>query len=88
MPRTNTADPQWLGLMMLMSRVIEQVLLARTTAPSDAADLLARLKADVDSDIDRLQLPNASDEQANDFKESAKTAVGFAFARVGFQTNA
>lgn len=87
MATINSADPQLLGLMMLMSRMVERLLLTRTTSTSDAADLLVELKAMVDSDIDTLRLPGAGNDAAQDFKDAAKTAAGFVLARVGFNHN-
>lgn len=88
MQRLDTASPQLVGLMLLVSRLTSEISAARCTTRSGQADWLAKLNAEVQGDIAAFDVPGASDEVKTAIKENAKGAVQFVLGRLAFEPNA
>ena len=86
--KLDTSNAQLAGLSLLISRLVSEVSAARCKDSNEQAEWIAKLYADTNGDIERLQFVGLSEDRAKQVKKSAAGAVQFVLGRLTFQPNA
>lgn len=86
--KLDTSNAQLAGLSLLVSRLVSEVSAARCKNQNEQAEWIARLYADTNADIERLQFIGLSEDGSKQVKQSAAGAVQFVLGRLSFRPNA